>query len=324
MSTSAATLAATSACPRCESEVYTTLFRGTDRLYGTTSRYFNVVECSNCALLRLDPQPTAEELPTFYPENYWWDEAPSSAGRLAELYRQFVLSDHVWFASRAIRTEGPVLDIGCGGGSFLHAIEKQGRAVYGSDISPKAARTALTHYGIPATCASLPHLPFLPGSFAMVTMFHVLEHLADPLAALEAAWHLLAPGGRLVVQVPNAACWQMLLLGERWSGLDIPRHLIDFRAEDLEGLLEHCGFEVRRRKYFSLRDNPAGLATSLCPSLDPVARKVRGIREGAAAEMLKNLLYFGLVVASAPLTLLEAAGSAGSTIMFEAARRGEE
>lgn len=324
MSVSAAVSAAPSACPRCDSEVYTTLFRGTDRLYGTTNRYFNVVECSSCALLRLDPQPSPEDLKHFYPETYWWEEAPSSAGRLAELYRQFVLRDHVGFVSRAIRQPGPVLDIGCGGGSFLHAIEKHGHAVFGSDISPKAARTAHAQYGIPATCASLPDLPFHAGSFSVITMFHVLEHLADPLAALEATWRLLTPGGRLVVQVPNAACWQMLLLGERWSGLDIPRHLIDFRAEDLEGLLEHCGFEVRRRKYFSLRDNPAGLATSLCPSLDPVARKVRKVREGAAGELLKNLLYFGLVVASAPLTLLEAAGSAGSTIMIEAARRGEE
>ena len=323
MSASAATPAAHSACPRCESEVYTTLFRGTDRLYGTTNRFFNVVECSSCALLRLDPVPSPEELASFYPESYWWEEEPSSAGRLAEIYRQFVIGDHVRFVLRAIGQEGPVLDVGCGGGSFLHAIEKHGHAVYGSDMSEKAARTALRQYAIPAACASLPHLPFREGVFSVVTMFHVLEHLADPLAALEAAWHALAPGGRIVVQVPNAACWQMLLLGERWSGLDIPRHLIDFRADDLEGLLEHCGFEVRRRKFFSLRDNPAGLATSLCPSLDPMARKVRRVREGPAKEMLKSLAYFALTVASAPLTLLEAAGSAGSTIMIEAARRGE-
>jgi len=304
--------------------VYTTLFRGADRLYRTTSRFFNGAECSNCALLRLDPRPSPEELATFYPESYWWEEESSPASRLAEIYRQFVLRDHVWFVSKAIRRPGPVLDIGCGGGSFLHAIEKMGHPVCGSDISHKAARTALSRYEIPAACASLPHLPFREGSFSVVTMFHVLEHLADPLAALEAAWHLLAPGGRLVVQTPNAACWQMLLLGERWSGLDIPRHLIDFRAEDLEGLLEHSGFQVRRRKYFSLRDNPAGLATSLCPSLDPVARKVRRQREGPAKEMLKSLAYFALTVASVPLTLLEAAGSAGSTIMIEASRRGEE
>ena len=92
-------------------------------------------------------------------------------------------------------------------------------------------------------------------------MFHVLEHLYDPASYLDAAHQLLRPDGRLIIQVPNAACWQFLLLGERWNGIDVPRHLIDFRLRDVDTLLDSCGFEVLRHKHFSLRDNPAGLAT---------------------------------------------------------------
>ena len=124
-------------------------------------------------------------------------------------------------------------------------------------------------------CGTLAQAPFAPGSCAAVTMFHVLEHLYDPASYLRAAHELLAPDGRLIVQVPNAACWQFLLLGERWNGIDVPRHLTDFRASDLDRLLESCGFEVLRHKHFSLRDNPAGLATSLAPKLDPMARRIR-------------------------------------------------
>ena len=115
----------------------------------------------------------------------------------------------------------------------------------------------------------------------------------------------------------------MLLLGERWSGVDIPRHLINFRDTDLESLLDYCGFTVKRRKYFSLRDNPAGLATSLWPSLEPVARRVRGVEEGRWAGLLKNVLYLALVAASAPLSAIEALAAAGSTVMLEAGRQGE-
>ena len=100
-------------------------------------------------------------------------------------------------------------------------------------------------------------------------MFHVLEHLYDPGAYLEAAHRLLRPDGRLVIQVPNAGCWQMTLLGEHWAGIDIPRHLFNFRLRDLEVLLDACGFEIARTKFFSLRDNPAGLATSLAPFARP-------------------------------------------------------
>ena len=73
---------------------------------------------------------------------------------------------------------------------------------------------------MPTVCASLSRAPFAPGSCAAITMFHVLEHLYDPHAYVEAAQALLRPDGRLVVQVPNAASWQFLLLGENWSGVD--------------------------------------------------------------------------------------------------------
>lgn len=152
-------------------------------------------------------------------------------------------------------------------------------------------------------------------------MFHVLEHLPDPRAYLDSARELLAPDGRLVVQVPNAASWQFRLLGRAWNGVDVPRHLFDFRDRDMERLLEGCGFAVVRRKYFSLRDNPAGLASSVAPRLDPMARRVRGVREGGARRLIKDLAYFALVVAALPFTALEAACRAGSTVMIEARRR---
>jgi hypothetical protein len=100
--------------------------------------------------------------------------------------------------------------------------------------------------------------------------------------------------------------------------VDAPRHLTDFRARDLEALLAAAGFEVLRRKYFSLRDNPAGLATSLAPTLDPMARRVRGVQETPPARMLKDLAHFMLIAAAIPFTLLEAACHAGSTVMIEA------
>ena len=123
-------------------------------------------------------------------------------------------------------------------------------------------------------------------------MFHVMEHLYDPRAYLRAAHGLLAPDGRLVVQVPNAASWQARLLGRAWNGADIPRHLTNFRGRDLEKMIESAGFEVLRRKYFSLRDNPAGLASSLAPSLDPMARRVRRVTESGGARLAKDLAVF--------------------------------
>ena len=243
---------------------------------------------------------------------------------MAELYRRFVLRDHVRFVRRALASSGEtgmVLDVGCGGGLFLGMLAQSGASVAGLDFSLDAAGIAWRRQGVPAVCASLSRAPFAPESCYVITMFHVLEHLYDPPVYLESARELLRPKGRLVIQVPNAASWQFLLLGENWSGLDVPRHLLTFRASDVDGLLDRCGFEPVRYKHFSLRDNPAGLATSLAPSLDPMARRLRGIPEGPKGKLLKDLLYFCLVTACLPVTLVEAACRAGSTIMVEARKK---
>jgi SAM-dependent methyltransferase len=189
------------------------------------------------------------------------------------------------------------------------------------DFSLDAANLAWRRAGVPALCATLSSAPFAPASCAAITMFHVLEHLFDPARYLDAARELLSPDGRLIVQVPNAACWQFLLLGERWNGIDVPRHLVNFRLRDLDALLDACGFEILRCKHFSLRDNPAGLATSLAPVLDPMARRLRRIPENPRRRLWKDLLYVALVGASLPFTLVEAACRAGSTIMVEARKK---
>jgi hypothetical protein len=73
------------------------LFTASDRLYNTTSKKFQVVECKRCRLLQLTPQPTPAELETYYPKNYWFTPEPSAASRLEEMYRRLVLRDHVRF-----------------------------------------------------------------------------------------------------------------------------------------------------------------------------------------------------------------------------------
>jgi SAM-dependent methyltransferase len=217
--------------------------------------------------------------------------------------------------------KGPVLDVGCGGGLFLRMLAERGWPVLGLDFSLDAAAVAWRSNGVPVICGTLSRPPLPGASCAGITMFHVLEHLYDPVAYLEAARELLMPDGRLVVQVPNAACWQCLLLGENWAGIDVPRHLINFRARDLEILLDRCGFQVLRTKYFSLRDNPAGLATSLAPGLDPMARRIRRVPESSRRKLVKDLAYLGLVLASLPFTMIEAACRSGSTVMIEARKK---
>jgi len=309
-------------CPACGKTDFRALFQATDRLYRTTDRKFQIVECRGCRLIRLEPRPRAEELAAYYPKTYWFSPEESTASRLEEFYRRLVLRDHVAFVRQALENageDGYVLDVGCGGGLFLKLLPWS--PVMGLDNSEQASALAWKRNHVPAICGDLADVPLPWSCCSVVTMFHVVEHLLDPVPYLNTARRLLQPNGRLVVQVPNASCWQFILFGQNWNGVDVPRHIFNYRQRDIENLLEYCGFEVVRRKHFSLRDNPAGMATTLAPGLDPMARRVRAIADKPVMRLLKDAVYFGLVLAALPFTLVEAACGAGSTIMLEARKK---
>lgn len=309
-------------CPACGTLTYAPLFRSTDALYKTTTDTFLVVRCSQCGLIRLTPPIPPERLHRYYPSKYWF--VPDGFSSIEEAYRRFVLRDHLRFILAAYRNAGRsglVLDVGCGGGLVLGMLSRHQVRGAGMDISPEAAGSAWKINSVPTVCGTLDHSPIRASSCAVITMFHVVEHLHDPVAHLTAARLLLRKGGRLVLQVPNADSWQFHIFGRRWNGIDVPRHLINYRTRDLADLLVRCGFQVERVKHFNLRDNPAGFATSLAPWLDPMARRLTGVPETRAVKLLKSLLYLALTVAAVPFALAEAVFRRGSSVMIEASVR---
>ncbi|MEQ1884369.1 MAG: class I SAM-dependent methyltransferase [Bryobacteraceae bacterium] len=241
------------------------------------------------------------------------------------LWEKFLLSSHLRFVERALYESGETgvtVDVGCGQGSFLHHLkERSVWPVAGLEFSLPAAADAWRVHEVPAVCGTLSRAPFAPGSCAVITMFLVLQRLYSPADFLDAAHTLLAPEGRLIVQVPNASSWQFLLFGSQWMGLDVPRQLIFFKATDVENLLKECGFEILRRQDFTLRDNPAMLVASLFPGLDPEIRKARQLAEARGLRFWKNLAYHALFVLAIPLAFLESACHAGATVMIEARKR---
>lgn len=310
-------------CPGCGEADGVRLWEVGDRLFATTPRRFEVVRCPACTLEFQAPPLSREEIASFYPSGYW--VGPPETGkpdgflsRATEGYRHFVLRDHVRFVRRVVvrqKAQGAwrgLLDVGCGDGSFLTALEA--RPAVGLDWSLEAVR-AVRSRGFAGVRGGLEATPFAAGAFSVVTMFHYLEHVSPARPSLDAVRRLLARDGRLVVQVPNADCWQRALLRSRWAGYDPPRHLIHYSTGTLRRTLERNGFEVVRVTHASLRDNPTTLANSLAPSLYPPARAARARgRHGWAG----SLGYLGLVVASLPVALLESACGRGAAVMMEA------
>jgi SAM-dependent methyltransferase len=118
-----------------------------------------------------------------------------------------------------------------------------GWQVSGIELDPEAAAKARTvtadvRLGDPADL-TLPR-----ASFDLITAFHVVEHLPDPCRAVGNMLEWLAPGGLLVIEVPNVGGWGGALFGRYWSGLDFPRHLTHFTPATMRALVEQCGGRV--------------------------------------------------------------------------------
>lgn len=198
-------------------------------------------------------------------------------------------------------------------------LRKRGLTVRSIESKPHSATTVSEGGGRAGVLKRLQRARFNKGSFAVISAIHVLEHQHHPVETLQLIRNLLLDGGSLVLKVPNANCWQALLLGHRWNGCDFPRHAAMFRREDIKAILERCGYKVLRWRQFSLRDDPMGLATSLCPWLDPTIRQYRQTRESWLERVFKNALFAALVLLALPFTLLEWAGDAAASLMVEAA-----
>jgi len=320
-------------CPICLTTATAEYGEGRDRLFGLIPGTFRFLRCDSCRSIFRHPMPRMEDLADCYPDTYWWvadarGESESKGLRrfLQETYREFVVRDHLKFLKRCAAarrlTGGSVIDVGCGSGTFLATASRAGFQVAGMDVSRTAAEAARRRYGLDVREGGIGSPIWGDRRFDFVTMFHVLEHLPEPDQALGYARQLLVPGGSIIVQVPNLDSLQATMFGAGWYGLDVPRHVINFTPKALRLLLQRSGFRTVRSASFSLRDNPASIASSLAPRLDPIGRRGRG--EGSPrAGLLLDLVYLGLYSLALPLALAESLAGRGGTIWLEAVPQGK-
>jgi len=227
--------------------------------------------------------------------------------RLAPTYMQALKLRYCLDDLRAL--SGRVLDIGCGAGNMPKAIKhyRPDLEVWGADLSRHAIRAALqSPDGARFVAAGGEGLPFPDGFFDAVTMFDVLEHFAEPEAALAAVRRVLRPGGFFHLFLPlEKQPWTIYALLYRlgWQAkVEHCGHLQFYSDQDCRWQLEQAGLEVRGRRWsvhplYALVD--VAYFTALSLRGKPVSTSVEGyIQSGngrptstqRAVGLLKNLL----------------------------------
>ena len=192
-------------------------------------------------------------------------------------------------AERLLAPGGRVLDLGCASGGLLALLRPRAGYLAGLELSATAARAAAQVADVVVQGAlEDPDLPFEAGSFDLVVLADVLEHLADPVAALRRASGWARPGGSVLLSVPNVAHWQarLTLARGRWpahdSGTFDSSHLRWFTRASVATLLADAGLEEAELGAIvpALRNHlrlPAPLLRGAEPAWQAVGRRAPGL-----------------------------------------------
>ncbi|MFN8243809.1 MAG: class I SAM-dependent methyltransferase [Ferruginibacter sp.] len=238
-----------SKCPVCASEAVHEQLKAVDH---TVSREtFAVWHCNSCSLRFTQDIPAADAIGPYYASDAYVSHSDTKEGLVNSLYhrvRKITLQAKRKLVARSTGiSKGRILDIGCGTGAFLAAMQKAGWEITGLEPDATARAKALELYRIEAAePAELDRLP--AGSFDAITMWHVLEHVHELHHYADQLARLLRPHGKIFIAVPNYTSYDAGLYKENWAAYDVPRHLYHFSPASMEKLLRLYGFKLLRCK----------------------------------------------------------------------------
>lgn len=264
-------------CPLCGTREADPWWTTPDRAFGVPG-LFTVARCRACRFLYQRPRVRDDCLAACYPAHYPRHQEPSPRipfkgspariravryalasalgyraledgvpGVLTRLHAR-LLARKLWWSCPPWIGDGRYLDVGCGSGASLGVARALGWRGSGIETDVEAAARARA-FTDDLYVGDVLDAPFEAGRFDVVTAFHVLEHLPDPVAAVERMLGWLAPGGLLIVEVPNAGGLGARLFGAAWSGLELPRHLSHFTPVTLSRLIDRAGGRVVRCRH---------------------------------------------------------------------------
>jgi 2-polyprenyl-3-methyl-5-hydroxy-6-metoxy-1,4-benzoquinol methylase len=207
----------------------------------------SIWQCGDCDFQFMNPQYSDADLDEFYSSPYLAQQDFDLWHPVAMLIGDYHLSKVEKFIA-----PGSLLDIGCGKGHFVEAAANRGWAVEGYDVDKATVDEVATRVGIKTSSGDFFSSDF--GTYDLVTLNAVLEHLKYPNRYLEKVSSLVKRGGYLFILVPNIRSlsfrfkyWlERLGIRSKKTGnyYDTDHHVLYFSPTTLARLLARHGFDV--------------------------------------------------------------------------------
>jgi SAM-dependent methyltransferase len=201
--------------------------------------HYQINRCGGCGLMYSSPIPDAAVTATLYTEA---SHANVETGEEANVRRTF--EGYYRMARPFVRERRRFLDVGCDVGILLGIVAADGfTELVGLEPNPVAAARAATVPRSRILPAFYEEAQFDAGSFDLVSLVHVIDHLTDVETVLAKVLHDLRPGGLVLAVVHNVECLLARVLGQRFPPFNLYHHYF-FSKDTLRRLFARHGFEV--------------------------------------------------------------------------------
>jgi len=200
---------------------------------------------------------------------------------------------------------GRVLDVGCAAGYFLSVMKEAGWQVTGLEPSDAIRPQAEERLGKEHVRGGLLGQVELPaGGFDLVTMWDVIEHIPDVVAAAREVRRLLAPGGKFLIETQDVRSLAARVLGRRWQHYKHAEHIYHFHERTLADALSRAGFRVvENRPWLGGKYVSLGFIAERAGKLHPVfSALLSPLKLFGDAAVYVNLFDEMIVVAEPALT----------------------
>jgi 2-polyprenyl-3-methyl-5-hydroxy-6-metoxy-1,4-benzoquinol methylase len=232
-------------CPICGSKKQKLSIKTRD--YFLSQEEFNICECQKCGFQFTNPRPVKAALAPYYKSEEYISHSNSNQGLIGFLYqrvRNYTLRKKYQLIT-SYKSGDQILDIGCATGQFLNEFKRRGWSCTGIEPDETARKFAHDKFGL-KTYDEDQIANFEDHSFDVISMWHVLEHVANLEDRVKELKRLIKDNGCVFIALPNIDSWDAKHYKEYWAGFDVPRHLYHFRKEDVENLFINLGFKMHQ------------------------------------------------------------------------------